>query len=65
MSFYIEIYCADCTGEDFQGCFEGSSEQLPERYETKEAAELAAIEYLNKADCGPWRSQVHEEPETK
>lgn len=42
MVFLLQVWCPDCTGEDFQGCFDGGSEE--EWFKTAEAAIQTADE---------------------
>lgn len=36
--FQVEVWCQDCCGEDFYGCFEGGSEKAEETFSSIEAA---------------------------
>jgi hypothetical protein len=54
----VSLWCADCRGEDVQGCFDGGEEFLEEEFKTPEAAH-AAGESRTRA-CDLWRYEVHE-----
>jgi hypothetical protein len=55
MEHYARIWCQDCTGEDFMGCFEGSTELLGPFATVKEADKAG---YEHTKDCGPWYWEV-------
>lgn len=42
--YRVRVWCPDCTGVDFQGCFEGGDDLSEETYATHEEAEAAGHE---------------------
>jgi hypothetical protein len=60
MMWRIRGWCRDCCGEDFQGCFDGSTIVLDGRYASKELAEDAAIAWVDRS---PYEFELFEEPD--
>lgn len=56
--YRIRLSCHDCTGQDFQGCFDGGTELVDETFETVEAANAYAE---SKDWSGPWEWEIEEE----
>lgn len=67
--FRVRVGCYDCTGEDFQGCFDGGfeyvmayklnpSETAPAEFLTIEAARIAMSEAVAKFDGAPWFAEI-------
>lgn len=55
--FRLEVWCLDCAGEDFEGCFEGGTEILDEFFSTPdEAIEQGWKRQPNATH--PWRFRV-------
>jgi hypothetical protein len=61
--FVVEVWCPDCNGEDYQGCFDGTYEVLADDFHpygrrvfaTHEEAEAAGNEYVKNTI---WRFDV-------
>lgn len=57
MKYRVRIFCPDCTGDDYQGCFDGGTELLcgpgiddgPIEFDTKEEAESAGADECAKS----------------
>ena len=48
MKYRVSIYCRDCYQEDFEGCFDGDSEEIG-IFDTKEKAIAAGEERIKGA----------------
>ena len=65
MSYCVRLYCRDCTGTDFQGCFGGGTGWL---YADKNIhAPIALFDDMDAAkdagwnatdDAGPWEFEI-------
>ena len=53
--FVAVVWCTDCNGVDFQGCFDGGVERL-EQSDTPEEAEQAAISYIDGQSL--WKYEI-------
>ena len=58
--YRYRIWCRDCCGEDFEGCFGGGSELSEAAYPTRAAAVDAAEARCNR---NPWAYRI--EPATR
>jgi hypothetical protein len=59
--YRYRIWCRDCRGIDFQGCFDGEYKESEESYETRELAVRFAKEVISH--CGQWEYEVFEDEE--
>ena len=68
--YRVEIYCTDCTGIDYMGCFDGGTRFLLEKkspdaalkfveFDTIEAAEKRGWDEV--MDCSPWQFYIRDE----
>lgn len=71
MRYRVFIYCRDCSGEDYQGCFDGGSEEvfldtdgsvtsddIGLKIETREDAERLGD--IAVRPCGQWSYEIEE-----
>lgn len=58
MSWSYQIWCDDCLGEDYQGCFDGLVETSEDSFATEAEAEAAAEKHVGQQ--GLWEYQVFE-----
>ncbi len=57
MKYYYQLWCPDCRGEDYQGCFGGGTETIGP-YDTPQEANKAG---WNDTLDGIWEYQVVDE----
>jgi hypothetical protein len=57
--YRYRVWCDDCTGEDPEGCFDGSTHLSEETFDTWDKANNAGAGYVH--DVAPWDYCVTDE----
>lgn len=61
MPFYAVVWCSDCNGVDFEGCFDGDVERHGP-FDTSAAADEVGKSVADMCP-GIWKYEVEEKPE--